>query len=74
MTNSETLDQVASDLVQKSVAEFASHGSFIARTHEALPALPNQNDEAAATGEAGRQFCSEFLIQIARVHRHEQSP
>jgi hypothetical protein len=43
-----------SDLIQKSVAELASHGSFVARTQEALPALPNQNDEDAATGEAGR--------------------
>jgi hypothetical protein len=26
--------------------------------------LPNQNDEDAATGEAGRQFRSEFLNQV----------
>ena len=45
---------MTSGLSQKSVAEFASHGSFVARTQEALPALPNQNDEDAATGEAGR--------------------
>jgi hypothetical protein len=54
----------ASDLIQKSVAELASHGSSVARTQEALPALPNQNDEDAATGEAGRQFRSEFLNQV----------
>jgi DNA-binding NarL/FixJ family response regulator len=55
-----------SDLIQKSVAELASHGLSVARTQEALPALPNQNDEDAAKGEAGRQFRSEFLNQVTR--------
>jgi hypothetical protein len=45
---------MTSDLIQKSVAELASHGLFLARMQEALPALSNQNDEDAARSEAGR--------------------
>ena len=40
-------DRWTSDLIQKPVAELASHGLFVVGTQEALPALPNQNDEAA---------------------------